>query len=494
MPFGPLSQDIVRKIVERDVKTLGLRHGLRNEGIGLSVEPTAVDVLVKAGFEPQYGARPIRRAIEEQIVFPIAKELERAYPKKVTAIRVDAPQGTIQFHATYAESGQVIENDPVIFCLNEFRELRQKAKLVELSSDMRRLENDLERGRRHRRQIERSMLTTQQTRRIEALRSRLGMLDKQLTAQWTQRDRVMDLIEKIAQREHDLALSWYRGLPISTDECRSQFADYHGQLRDCLAELQGTFQKPSREGTIIVLGREVYRIANLGKAYQAIAEEQGWTIERWAFFNYDPLRDEKSEAAFKKVQRGSYSPVPLEGLGLPVERLSVPSEIEGVDRKVIDVFAMPNTYQFASLPPSCLGFAIRCVGEGVASMLEEERGVHHLVVDGAVNAVRRWRYYVDFTREKLQHWQLPSQWSENPTIPQRDPRRAYHLAYNTITDLLSSSHHVWDDGDFFDVLLSMIREYAEMNIWRSIGFQRVPIGARYGNPDWSDPTEIEIPY
>ncbi len=74
-----------------------LRHGLRNEGIGLSVEPTAVDVLVKAGFEPQYGARPIRRAIEEQIVFPIAKELERAYPKKVTAIRVDALKARFNF-------------------------------------------------------------------------------------------------------------------------------------------------------------------------------------------------------------------------------------------------------------------------------------------------------------------------------------------------------------------------------------------------------------
>jgi ATP-dependent Clp protease ATP-binding subunit ClpB len=71
--FDILSPEAVRKIVEIQVAEVSKR--LADKGIELILQPAAYDFLAKEGYNPQYGARPIKRLIQTKILTPVAKQI-----------------------------------------------------------------------------------------------------------------------------------------------------------------------------------------------------------------------------------------------------------------------------------------------------------------------------------------------------------------------------------------------------------------------------------
>ncbi len=71
--FNALDQNSIRKIVQIHLKDLEER--LRNQNYSITVDPKAVQLLGELGFDPEYGARPVRRVIQERIEDEIAEEI-----------------------------------------------------------------------------------------------------------------------------------------------------------------------------------------------------------------------------------------------------------------------------------------------------------------------------------------------------------------------------------------------------------------------------------
>ena len=71
--FDILSPEAVRKIVEIQVSEIVKR--LADKQIELVMSPTVLDYLAKEGYNPQYGARPLRRLIQSRILTPVANLL-----------------------------------------------------------------------------------------------------------------------------------------------------------------------------------------------------------------------------------------------------------------------------------------------------------------------------------------------------------------------------------------------------------------------------------
>jgi len=71
--FHPLSREHIRKIVDIQLGYLHARLAERDMRIHLS--DAARDRLAAAGFDPVYGARPLKRAIQQQIENPLANEI-----------------------------------------------------------------------------------------------------------------------------------------------------------------------------------------------------------------------------------------------------------------------------------------------------------------------------------------------------------------------------------------------------------------------------------
>ena len=71
--FHPLDQVQIRAISKIQIDLL--RQRLLVKDIGLEVSEAALDLLGEAGFDPIYGARPLKRAIQRQLENPLANEL-----------------------------------------------------------------------------------------------------------------------------------------------------------------------------------------------------------------------------------------------------------------------------------------------------------------------------------------------------------------------------------------------------------------------------------
>ena len=71
--FSPLDQANIASIARIQLK--GLEDRLRKLEIKLDVTDEALKVVAQAGFDPVYGARPLKRAIQQQIENPLAKEI-----------------------------------------------------------------------------------------------------------------------------------------------------------------------------------------------------------------------------------------------------------------------------------------------------------------------------------------------------------------------------------------------------------------------------------
>ena len=71
--FEPLQMD-QRNDVAR-IQVLELTEQLLSQALGLSLTEQALDVLVREGFDPLYGARPMRRVIQKRLEHPLAEAL-----------------------------------------------------------------------------------------------------------------------------------------------------------------------------------------------------------------------------------------------------------------------------------------------------------------------------------------------------------------------------------------------------------------------------------
>jgi ATP-dependent Clp protease ATP-binding subunit ClpB len=71
--FKPLSSKEIYKIAEINLKSL--QEKLSSNGIALQVDETAIEWLSKIGYDPQYGARPLKRAIQKSITDTLAIKL-----------------------------------------------------------------------------------------------------------------------------------------------------------------------------------------------------------------------------------------------------------------------------------------------------------------------------------------------------------------------------------------------------------------------------------
>jgi ATP-dependent Clp protease ATP-binding subunit ClpB len=71
--FHPLGQQHIKSIASIQLERLGKR--MEDSGYSLVVADTALDYIAKVGYDPVYGARPLKRAIQQSIENPLAKEI-----------------------------------------------------------------------------------------------------------------------------------------------------------------------------------------------------------------------------------------------------------------------------------------------------------------------------------------------------------------------------------------------------------------------------------
>ena len=85
----------IREIAK--IQLRGLEKRLAERGIRLELAEKALDFLGNVGFDPVYGARPLKRAIQQQIENPLAQEILSGKFGNGDTVKVDAEGGRLVF-------------------------------------------------------------------------------------------------------------------------------------------------------------------------------------------------------------------------------------------------------------------------------------------------------------------------------------------------------------------------------------------------------------
>lgn len=93
--FRPLQPDQVRSIVELQIHRL--QDMLSQQGVELCVTPAGTDFLARQGYAPQYGARPVKRALQRHLLNPLADNLLSRGTGRPQRITADSDGNAISF-------------------------------------------------------------------------------------------------------------------------------------------------------------------------------------------------------------------------------------------------------------------------------------------------------------------------------------------------------------------------------------------------------------
>ena len=93
--FTPLQQSEIRDIVELQIKHV--QKLLERNGVQLEVTSEAIDLFAREGYDPQFGARPVKRVLQRMLLNELSKQLLSGTIDREKIVVIDAKNGDITF-------------------------------------------------------------------------------------------------------------------------------------------------------------------------------------------------------------------------------------------------------------------------------------------------------------------------------------------------------------------------------------------------------------
>ncbi len=105
--FHPLDREQIRKIVVLQVRHLAAQ--LEQHGMQLEVTEAAMNMITNEGYDPSYGARPLKRVIQQQVQNPLASEILKGHFGEGATIRIDYQEDHFTFDRLEQETPEPAE-------------------------------------------------------------------------------------------------------------------------------------------------------------------------------------------------------------------------------------------------------------------------------------------------------------------------------------------------------------------------------------------------
>lgn len=93
--FLPLTQEEIKRIAELHIQKV--RKNLRQQGLALEINGAAMDMIADMGYDPQFGARPLKRVIQKELINSLSVLLIGGHFEPGDKVYVDADQGGLKF-------------------------------------------------------------------------------------------------------------------------------------------------------------------------------------------------------------------------------------------------------------------------------------------------------------------------------------------------------------------------------------------------------------
>ncbi len=114
--FQPLKRELMKRILQKELDAVLERRGLRDRQWAVEWESSALEFLLDKGFSPELGARPLKRAIDQHLLAPLAATIvEHRFPKgdQFLFVRSDGQGVQVEFVDPDAEQAAPQAGGPV---------------------------------------------------------------------------------------------------------------------------------------------------------------------------------------------------------------------------------------------------------------------------------------------------------------------------------------------------------------------------------------------
>jgi ATP-dependent Clp protease ATP-binding subunit ClpB len=108
--FLPLTKDEVKQILKLLLKDV--RKMLDKQNLKIMLSDSAIDLLADIGYEPQFGARPMKRVLQKEVINPLSKKLIAGSFNSGDLIMVDTNKEGLTFKIKKGSQEEIEE--PVV--------------------------------------------------------------------------------------------------------------------------------------------------------------------------------------------------------------------------------------------------------------------------------------------------------------------------------------------------------------------------------------------
>jgi len=137
--FRPLSLEVAERIARRELQLVLQRSGVARRGLAVNTDPSVVSLLVREGYSPHFGARPLKRTVERHILLPLARFIAGARGREHSVLSLVARDNKVEVHVI-SEPPRA----PKVAAKSETREASGAGRLYELTQRMQGVEARLE--------------------------------------------------------------------------------------------------------------------------------------------------------------------------------------------------------------------------------------------------------------------------------------------------------------------------------------------------------------
>ncbi len=415
VPFAPLDEKTVAKIADLEIAKLKKRDGLRFRPIKLELDTNALNYLIETGYDIRYGARPLKRTIERELLAPLSAELNlRPTDEKIT-INCGLQDGKISLEFTGEDEPKKRSSASVVLASQAERigNLRRKMqkflasyKLTELSDEIYqvvRLEALQKRGK---------WVSEEDRLRIERKLKLQHFLDN-----------LKEFGEKVNQNEDEILLEVY-GKSVTKDAKHLPKIEQNEKLYwQNLFELLGLqYQKPN-EITLTFFSENSSAMFRLVRLYLACLKEFNGKVKKVFVFTSNKQPDQKAE------------PKTL------FDREVWRKEITDFDKF------------FNNSPSDVVGIFMQVEGNLALPRLGAENGVHNFQT-GSKND----RVLAVSTEAEFEKFELSDDLIKRDSLKNQTERRIYDFTKLQVKDLVLKKTFTLEGVDLQDVFVKANQE------------------------------------
>jgi ATP-dependent Clp protease ATP-binding subunit ClpC len=428
VPFAPLDRATIASIARRELNRVLTRDGLRSRNVDLAVDDGVIEHLAAGGVDPRYGARPLKRAIERELVAPLAEGLNRYTSELRLTCRAERSDTRVRVEVDARRAGST--GDPTRSAAGAIQlvvALRRHVQALQQSGIITRLRNEIERIRQEQRSREQRLKKRGLPVRYEFTPEQARLLGHEALL-----ERVERLARDLFALEDNSLQRFYASEAIDPAEIDQQRAVLDGDFRRLLFDLPGIESRRGEWLTIAAFGESLNAVVELLSMYGDVCRKHGEAIHWFWLKMYRAEHDESLGTPSRPVKP---PPGPRPILRLlarrEVEDATEEKQEEAPRQKVIDVFDAGSA-PFSAMPSDCIGIAMQLFGAQSVALLQTESGRHDFLRPGRGSEV----CYVETLLDRLITYDPPRDIGRRGALSQLRLRRTYDLPEEQLRDEL----------------------------------------------------------